>query len=158
MGNPYRPRRGQRPGRARDAAADDLFERALLGEVADEDATSSTDPRRRFDARSDRKTLQLCRQVQRALSLSLAGDGGDELLQSLYVQSVQPLGSAGQLAVAVVLPPEAGANAGYVLARLAAHTPRLRAAVAREITRKRVPNLSFIVLPPDEPKGGNHVD
>jgi hypothetical protein len=45
-----------------------------------------------------------------------------------------------------------------VMARLAAHTPRLRAAVAREITRKRVPNLSFIVLPPDEPEGGNHVD
>jgi len=158
VGNPYRPRRGQRPGRARDAAADDLFERALLGEAADAGATSSVDSRRRFDARSDRKTLQLCRQVQRALSLSLAGDGGDELLQGLYVQSVQPLGSAGQLAVAVVLPPETGANAGDVLARLAAHTPRLRAAVAREITRKRVPNLSFIVLPPDEPEGHNHVD
>ena len=97
--------------------------------------------------------------------MTLAGESADEILRDVYVQSVEPLGSPGQLAVSVVLPPHAGATTPDVLARLAAHTPRLRAAVAREISRKRVPHLYFIVVPPGGPdsfapgdggKGGDH--
>jgi hypothetical protein len=142
VGNSRRPHRGRRRGHARNASADALFERALRGADAED---SGPGP---FDARHDRKTLQLCRQVQRALSLALAGESADEALRDLYVQSVEPLGSPGQLAVTVILPGYGGVTSADVLARLAAHTPRLRAAVAREISRKRVPNLSFIPVPP----------
>jgi ribosome-binding factor A len=144
-----RPRRG----RARGGSEDALFERALLG-----DASSSEG--RRFDPRQDRKTLQLCRQVQRALSMALGGECADELLREVYVESVEPMGSPGQLRVNVVLPGHVQGAAPEVWARLAELTSRLRAAVAREICRKRVPNLSFIVMPSvapeDRQEGGGH--
>ena len=148
MSHSNRPRRG----RARGASADALFERALLGEDVSEKSP--------FDPRRDRKTLQLCRQVQRALSMALAGGRADDLLCELYVESVEPMGSPGQLRVVVVLPAGVGAAPVEVLARLGEHTSRLRAAVAREISRKRVPGLSFVVVPsslPGDPReGGGH--
>jgi hypothetical protein len=116
-----------------------LFERALLGE--------SFSDERKFNPRQDRKTLQLCRQVQRALTMSLGGAGSDELLRDAYVESVEPLGGPGQLLVRITVAGDAGAAAGEVAARLAAQTPRLRAIVAAEISRKRVPMLSFVVVP-----------
>jgi hypothetical protein len=86
-------------------------------------------------AGDDRKTLQLCRQVQRAL-----------MLADLPVESVEPMGGGGgQLLVRVALP--AGESAIDALARLHERAPMLRAAVARTICRKRVPGLSFVVVP-----------
>jgi hypothetical protein len=84
--------------------------------------------------------------------MALAGESADDLLRDLYVLSVEPMGGPGQLVVSVVLPAHAGAaasapSAAEIIARLGARTPALRAAVAREISRKRVPNLSFIVVP-----------
>jgi hypothetical protein len=81
--------------------------------------------------------------------MALAGESADEVLRELYVQSVEPLGGPSQLLVSVVTPAHAAAAApaAEVVSRLAARTPALRAAVAREISRKRVPNLSFIVVP-----------
>ena len=172
MRHSNRPRRGPGRGRARDASAEAAFERALQGNLFPD----QSDTRPRFDPRADRKTLQLCRQVQRALAMALPGDCADELLRDVYVESVEPIGGPGQLAVRVIVPAHCGAPASEVMSRLAAQTPRLRAAVAREISRKRVPNLSFIVLPAvgtdfpigtdfapgsevgGEPEGGNHVD
>ena len=135
MRHSKKPRRG----RAHRAPADALFERALLGGDREDD--------RKFDPRQDRKTLQLCRQVQRALSLALAGECGDELLRDAMVDGVEPLGGPGQLLVRVTVPPAIKALPGEVSARLAALAPRLRAAVAGEICRKRVPMLSFVVMP-----------
>jgi ribosome-binding factor A len=130
-----RPRRG----RARGASDDALFECALLGDVSSHE--------NRFDPRQDRKTLQLCRQVQRALAMALGGECADEWLREVYVESVEPLGGPGQLRVNVVVPGHVRVAPAEVMARLAEHTPRLRTAVAREICRKRVPNLSFVVMP-----------
>ena len=148
MGHSKKPR----PGRARRAPADALFERALLGDVSSHE--------NRFDPRRDRKTLQLCRQVQRALALALGGECADEVLRDVYVESVEPMGGPGQLRVNVVIPGKVHAAPMEVMERLADHTPRLRAAVAREICRKRVPNLSFVVMPPYAPgfgqEGGGH--
>jgi ribosome-binding factor A len=143
VGHSKRPRRG----RARDASADALFERALLGESGSEG--------RRFDPANDRKTLQLCRQVQRALSMALA----DELLTDAYVESVEPMGGPGQLLVRVMLGTSVGTTPADIMARLSACTPRLRAIVATEISRKRVPMLSFVVIPPaavSSEEGGGH--
>ncbi len=88
---------------------------------------------RRADPRHDHKTLQLCRQVQRALSLELA---------DVSVEAVEPMGSATQLLVRVGVP--AAASAAEVVGRLTGRTPHLRAAVAAAISRKRVPTLTFV--------------
>jgi len=142
-----RPRRS----RAHRAPADAEFERALLGE--------SSFGEKCFNPREDRKTLQLCRQVQRAVALALPGDCADERLSDLYVESVEPMGGPGQLLVRVTLPPDAGVSPGEVMERLAAYAPRLRAIVAREISRKRVPALTFVVLPADAvARAGEEVD
>lgn len=144
-----------RRGRARLAPADALFERVLLGE--------SLSGEKRFDPRTDRKTLQLCRQVQRALSMALA-ECGDDLLLDAYVESVESMGGPGQLLVRVIMPAGASAAPVEVMARLDSHAPRLRALLASQICRKRVPTLSFLVVPAASPdalpdlgqEGGDH--
>ena len=142
MGNSKKPRRG----RAHRASADALFERALLGGRSLEESSGS----RRFNPREDRKTLQLCRQVQRAIGMALPGDGGDEALIDASVDSVEPMGGPGQMLVRVSIPADADASPAEVTARLAAQAPRLRAVVASQISRKRVPALAFVVVPMGE--------
>jgi ribosome-binding factor A len=117
-----------------------MFERALRGDEAVE--------RRSFDPRVDRKTLQLCRQVQRALMLALSGECADEVLHDVYVESVEPMGSASQLLVRIVMSSAAGVPSLEVLGRLNSRSARLRAIVAQSICRKRVPNLSFVAVAP----------
>jgi ribosome-binding factor A len=103
---------------------------------------SSTD-RKPFDAGSDRKTLQLCRQVERAISLGLSGLS-DEVLRNLVVDGVSPMGSAGHLLVRVIVPADVSVH--DVMRRLEARSAALRAEVAASICRKRVPALSFIPI------------
>jgi ribosome-binding factor A len=86
------------------------------------------------------KDLQLCRQVQRAITLALPA--GDDLLGALYVSEVTPAPDAAHLLVHVVIP--AGVPIAEALQKLSEVAPRLRADVARAITRKRAPELSFI--------------
>jgi ribosome-binding factor A len=96
----------------------------------------------------ERKTLQFCRQVQRALNFALAdssvGDG-------LFVEEVSPAPDCGRLLARVMIP---GALAvADVMIALGRETPRLRSEVASAITRKRAPELFFI---PAYPDGGDH--
>ena len=102
----------------------------------------------------DHKTMQLCRAAERALSLALAGECGDDVLRLLYVASVLPAPDASRLLVCVVLP--RGSNDAVtmedVLSRLARVHGLLRASVARAVTRKRAPELTF--LPSREPHEG----
>jgi ribosome-binding factor A len=91
--------------------------------------------------------LQLCRQAQRAILLALAGECRDDLLRDLYVDSVESIGGGGQLLVRVVVPAHIRATLPEVLQRLSDHAPKLRAAVAQSICRKRAPNLSFAIVP-----------
>jgi ribosome-binding factor A len=137
-----------RKGRASDASAEVVFERALLGDDASD--------RKTFDPREDRKTLQLCRQVQRALMLALSGECADDILREVYVESVEPMGGASQLLVRVMVPGELGESSFEVVARLEDRLPKLRALVARSICRKRVPNLMFVAIPAGMrlPEGG----
>lgn len=122
-------------GRARDASAEDLFERALLGERAPHSKS--------FDPRTDRKTLQLCRQVQRVLMVA----SGDELLGDLSVESVEPMGGASQLLVRVVMRNASQAAIADAMARLRERSGTLRALVAQSVSRKRTPSLTFVVVP-----------
>lgn len=125
-----------------------MFERALRGDDAAD--------RKSFDPHVDRKTLQLCRQVQRALMLALGGECADEVLRDVYVESVEPMGSASQLLVRIALSSAAGVPSLEVLSRLNDRSVRLRAIVAQSICRKRVPNLAFVTVASgtQSPEGG----
>jgi ribosome-binding factor A len=93
-----------------------------------------------------RKTLQLCRQVAETLNSVLSGECSDPLLQSLFVESVSPVGDATQMLVTVrPLDPGMVATEVEILTRLQSAMGWLRAEVACAITRKRAPNLVFQV-------------
>lgn len=107
------------------------------------------DPRTVFRGRSyqgNRKALQLCRQVQRALGYALGGLD-DDVLASLYVESVEPAPNDKHLMV-TVSPLDADIAPEDVLVRIHRVLGRLRSEVASDIHRKRVPELSFRCLPP----------
>ena len=89
----------------------------------------------------DHKTLQLCRQVQRAVMLAITD-------ADVSVDGVDPMGSAAQLLVRVTVGP--AASPVDVVARLNGRAPQLRAAVAQAISRKRVPSLTFVAVPAAE--------
>jgi len=106
-------------------------------------ATSS----RRSEGAADRKTLQLCRQVEQTLHLVLSGECPDEVIQSLLVESVTPAPNASQLLVSVrQAASDEPVSTSEILARLAEFEGPLRFAVASAITRKRAPKLLFQVL------------
>ena len=90
----------------------------------------------------EHKTRQLCHQVQRALNLALAAKYAGEALETVFVSDVLPAPGCGHLLVHVVIPD--GRSTSDVLRELRARTPGLRAEVARSISRKRAPELSFV--------------
>jgi ribosome-binding factor A len=97
--------------------------------------------------KDDRKLQQLCRQVQRTVSLSLS-DCGDDMLRDLLVQSVAPAPDASRLMLTVYAATATPANPidlADIHARLARVSGRLRHEVAIAITRKRAPELLFCV-------------
>jgi hypothetical protein len=125
--------------RERDVASESLnceFERAL-----EESEHQSRDRGRRVE----QKTQQLCRQVQRALSLALAGQFTGSALDDVFVIGVSAAAGSGRLLAHVVIP--SGRLASTVLAELRDRAPQLRSIVAGYISRKRAPELSFVVAP-----------
>ena len=94
--------------------------------------------------RIEQKTRQLCRQAQRALNLALAGELTG-LLDDVFVVEVVAMAGCGRLLVQVAIP--TGQTASAVLEELRNHSPRLRSIVAGYISRKRAPELSFVVVP-----------
>jgi len=93
-------------------------------------------------ALSKYKARQLCRQVQRALNLALAERASDYGL--LYVVDVTSELGCAHLLVHIAVPgTEPMAD---VLAGLRREAPRLRAQVAGAISRKRVPELTFMPI------------
>lgn len=107
---------------------------------------SSDQPRR-----PDRKTLQMCSQVQRTLDQVLSGELGDDRLRDLYVSQVVPAPDAHCLMVSVSpLGFAKDFQPQVVLARLAECTGRLRSELARAINRKKTPELMFRVVLADD--------
>lgn len=92
----------------------------------------------------ERKDAQLCAQVREALSFALA-DSDDGLLVEATVLAVEPAPHIGHLRVLVEIPAELDPDA--VHARLTASEGALRYEVGSEISRKKVPSLSFVVVP-----------
>ena len=91
---------------------------------------------------AQRKALQFCRQVQRALNLALADRSVGEGISDLFVEDVFPAPDCGRLLVHVVIP--TGLTVADAMIALGRQTPRLRSEVASAITRKRAPELCFV--------------
>ena len=99
---------------------------------------------RRSNGKLNRKALQLCRQVSDTLNSVLSGESGDDLLQSLYVESVTPAPDATQVLVTVqVTDAELVIPESEILGRLRLASGWLRSEVAAAITRRHTPNLVF---------------
>ena len=130
--------------------------RSLCAEVDPDDGIDPREAVRKRRAKrsgpappkSDRKTMQLCRQVAETLGDVLAGQCDDDVLHGLDVVDVVPAPDASRLLVTVrPLPP---AEPGRVLERLGRASGRLRSEVAAAITRRRAPALAFRIAAPCE--------
>ena len=106
---------------------------------------------RRHD-RAAQKAAQLCRQVERTLALALPACA-DPLVSELSVLAVHPAPDAGRLLLELAAPIGSTVPAVDRLARLTAAAPFLRHEIASAITRKRAPELSFVLVAP--PTGGD---
>ena len=121
-------------------ATDPAFAEALTGSYFQNESAARNRHR-------DHKSQMLCRQVQRALNLAF-GELRDDVLRELYVADVTCAPSASHLLVHFTLPDHTSAL--DVLARLEPMVPKLRGEVARSITRKRAPELTFVPVAPPE--------
>jgi ribosome-binding factor A len=100
---------------------------------------------REASGRRGHKDLQVCRQVFDALAYALA-ELDDDLVAELVLVSVTPAPSAARVQVNLV-PAHGGLDLDAARERLAAVGPALRAEVAAEVTRRRVPELVFRIEP-----------
>ena len=115
---------------------DSEFEKAL-----EETEHRKTDRGRRIE----QKTRQLCQQARRALNLALAAHSAGGVLDGVFVIDVSAAAGCGRLVAHVAVP--AGRSVSDALKELRDRSPQLRAAVAGYISRKRAPELSFMVAP-----------
>ena len=100
------------------------------------------DPREYFrpqrkPSKYDRKTRQLCQQVQQTLDQIFGGELRDELLDSLRVLSVSNTASSTLLVTVVADLPSEQFDRTRMESRLSELAGWLRSEVARAITRKR---------------------
>jgi len=109
-------------------------------------ALEETEHRQRDRGRRiELKTQQLCRQVQWALNLALAGQFPGGALDDVFVVEATAAAGCGRLLVHVAVP--AGQPVSAALQALRDRAPQLRAIVAGYISRKRAPELAFVVAP-----------
>ena len=117
----------------------------LCGEIRPEDGV---DPRllskKTRRNKSDRKCLQLCKRVERILSLTLGGEIVESSLHELVISQVELTTGGRQLNVtltpAVPITDQQYDDINAALARACGY---LRSVIAQSINRKRVPMLTF---------------
>ena len=95
--------------------------------------------------RRGHKDLQLCRQVFDALTYALA-ELDDPLIDELVLESVSPAPSAARVQVTLI-PSNDGLDVDQALTRLQDVAGDLREEVAAEVSRRRVPELVFRIVP-----------
>lgn len=89
---------------------------------------------------------QLCKQVERAAAVTLAGECEGDALLGAAVAFVEPAPDSTRLMATVVLAPGKGAeDLAAARAALARSAASFREEVARTIHRKRVPEIVFDV-------------
>ena len=108
------------------------------------------DPRDFFKPQSSRrdgrKDWQLCRQIAETLNFVLSGELNDDVLRGVYVQQAEPAPDASRVLVTVApLGSDDEGDPAQILERLQAASKRLRAEVARSISRRKAPVLVFRV-------------
>jgi len=102
----------------------------------------------RFDVKhpqgkvSNRKALQLCRQVERTLTIALEGD----VLRDLTVESVLPAPDSSRLLVTLRYHGSATVKSEVIHDALKASHAKLRGEVAADIHRRKTPDLTFGVV------------
>lgn len=95
--------------------------------------------------RGGRKTLQLCRQVERTLNYILAGECDDDVLRDFTVVGVEPAPDASRMLVTVSPSLGSSFDLPVVLEHFERASGMLRSFVAAAIHRKRAPELTFRV-------------
>lgn len=110
------------------------------------------DPRvffRRRERSGNHKSERLCGTVHRTLSLCLSSTIAHEA--GVAVESVEPAESPGRLLVVLRADrPLDPASHGHILRAIESTRGALRAEVAAAVSRRRVPDLTFLVLGPGE--------
>jgi ribosome-binding factor A len=106
--------------------------------------------RRRTESRDDRfdnrKTMQLCAQVKRAL-YGVIPLPGLSCFDGLVVEAVEPDPDASRLRVVIRVPASATSSIAALRNRLIEMVGFIRSEVAPQIHRKRVPSLTFTLKP-----------
>lgn len=110
--------------------------------AADDGIDPRLTPERPQGKVTNRKTLQLCRQVERILTGILEG----EILRDLLVRSVAPAPDSSRLLATFVFHGPATVATADILAALQASYKKLRGEVAVAIHRRKTPELTFHVL------------
>lgn len=101
------------------------------------------------DERSERKTRQLCREVERTLAVALS-TSRDDLVRDLAVVSVEPAPDGARLLVTLCPTAALTVDVVIVLSRLGELRGFLRQEIAQALQRKRTPELAFVIAPPPE--------
>jgi ribosome-binding factor A len=97
------------------------------------------------EGRRGHKDLQLCKQVEEALTLALA-EMEDPLLDQVVIESVVPAPNASRVEVRCI-PVGSAVDLPAVLERLNEVSGELRSEVAADVSRRRVPELVFTIVP-----------
>jgi len=98
--------------------------------------------------KSDRKAMQLCRQVQRAVEHALGSRPLIDQLPDCLVVAVLPAPHTAQLLIQVAVAPQLALDqAEEMLGILRAAAGAMRSEVARSIHRRKTPSLLFQIVP-----------
>ncbi len=98
-----------------------------------------------FQSGHDRKTLQLCAQATHALAGALETELQDSIFSNLTLLEVQPYPNASHLLAVFAARPGTDLRAAEDSLRAASGV--LRHGLTRAVFRKRLPMLSFLVVP-----------
>ena len=127
----------------------------LCGELCPEDGISSkelanrelTESRRRNRRKPNYHLRQLCKQVYHAVDMAIICDCGDPILEDLKPVWVRPVPKSNSLEVTFTTSERDLDCITHMHVTLNRVEGLLRSAVATSISRKRVPQLRFKIIP-----------
>ena len=123
--------------------------RDLCAQIHDDDRADRKTGRSADEFKTDRKTLQLCKQARRTIEASLAQSRW-AIDAHVVVHEVIPAPDSSTLQITLMT-----TTPDLVRPHATRALPALRAAVAHAISRKRAPALTVIVITPTTHSEGN---
>lgn len=97
----------------------------------------------------DRKTMQLCAQVRRALH-GVIPLPGSAFFDGFVVETVEPAPDVSRLRVVISVPLSCAHSVASIRGRLSGMAGFVRSEIAPQISRKRVPLLTFTFVPRED--------